>query len=192
MKSSRNCGAWLRKTSTRCVKPTASSLSSRWWIRVRANSNPSHRTSTARMKWNRNHSRATAKKSSSWAPVRSVSGQGVEFDYATVHAVWAIQETSALRSDRPSTTTRKPFRRISRSPTSWYFEPLTEEDVMAIIDLEQPLGVVVQFGGQTAIWPTNWSYGVKILGTSLEDLDRAEDRKLFEQLLRDLDIPRPR
>ena len=68
---------------------------------------------------------------------------------------------------------------------------MTEEDVMAIIDLEQPLGVVVQFGGQTAINLADKlvKHGVKILGTSLEDLDRAEDRKLFEQLLRDLDIP---
>jgi len=116
-------------------------------------------------------------------------GQGVEFDYATVHAVWAIQEAgyeAIVVNNNPETVSTD----FSISD-KLYFEPLTEEDVMAIIDLEQPLGVVVQFGGQTAINLADKlvKYGVKILGTSLEDLDRAEDRKLFEQLLRDLDIP---
>ncbi|CZR00537.1 carbamoyl-phosphate synthase large subunit [Trichococcus palustris] len=116
-------------------------------------------------------------------------GQGVEFDYATVHAVWAIQEAgyeAIIINNNPETVSTD----FSISD-KLYFEPLTEEDVMAIIDLEQPLGVVVQFGGQTAINLADKlvKYGVKILGTSLEDLDRAEDRKLFEQLLRDLGIP---
>lgn len=116
-------------------------------------------------------------------------GQGVEFDYATVHAVWAIQEAgyeTIVINNNPETVSTD----FSVSD-KLYFEPLTEEDVMAIIDLEQPLGVVVQFGGQTAINLAEKlvKHGVKILGTSLEDLDRAEDRKLFEQLLRDLDIP---
>ena len=116
-------------------------------------------------------------------------GQGVEFDYATVHAVWAIQEAgyeAIVVNNNPETVSTD----FSISD-KLYFEPLTEEDVMAIIDLEQPLGVVVQFGGQTAINLADKlvKHGVKILGTSLEDLDRAEDRKLFEQLLRDLDIP---
>ncbi len=116
-------------------------------------------------------------------------GQGVEFDYATVHAVWAIQEAgyeAIVVNNNPETVSTD----FSISD-KLYFEPLTEEDVMAIIDLEQPMGVVVQFGGQTAINLADKlvKHGVKILGTSLEDLDRAEDRKLFEQLLRDLDIP---
>ncbi len=116
-------------------------------------------------------------------------GQGVEFDYATVHAVWAIQEAgyeAIVVNNNPETVSTD----FSISD-KLYFEPFTEEDVMAIIDLEQPLGVVVQFGGQTAINLADKlvKHGVKILGTSLEDLDRAEDRKLFEQLLRDLDIP---
>ena len=74
-----------------------------------------------------------------------------------------------------------------------YFEPLTFEDVMNVIELEQPKGVVVQFGGQTAInlaEPLSRA-GVKILGTQVADLDRAEDRDLFEQALKDLDIPQP-
>ncbi|CZQ81675.1 carbamoyl-phosphate synthase large subunit [Trichococcus palustris] len=116
-------------------------------------------------------------------------GQGVEFDYATVHAVWAIQEAgyeAIVVNNNPETVSTD----FSISD-KLYFEPLTEEDVMAIIDLEQPMGVVVQFGGQTAINLADKlvKHGVKILGTSLEDLDRAEDRKLFEQLLRDLGIP---
>ena len=116
-------------------------------------------------------------------------GQGVEFDYATVHAVWAIQEAgyeAIVINNNPETVSTD----FSVSD-KLYFEPLTEEDVMTIIDLEQPKGVVVQFGGQTAINLADKlvKYGVNILGTSLEDLDRAEDRKLFEQLLRDLDIP---
>src|SRR5699024_1554401 len=75
-----------------------------------------------------------------------------------------------------------------------YFEPLTEEDVMNIINIEQPKGVVVQFGGQTAINLADKieKYGVKILGTSLEDLNRAEDRKEFEALLHKIDVPQPK
>ena len=74
-----------------------------------------------------------------------------------------------------------------------YFEPLTIEDVMHVIDLEKPLGVIVQFGGQTAINLADKlvARGVKILGTSLEAIDRAEDRHEFEQMLRKLDIPQP-
>ena len=75
-----------------------------------------------------------------------------------------------------------------------YFEPLTIEDVMHIVDLEQPLGVIVQFGGQTAINLADKlvDRGVKILGTTLEDIDRAEDRHEFEAMLHKLDIPQPK
>lgn len=118
-------------------------------------------------------------------------GQGVEFDYATVHSVWAIQEAgyeAIIINSNPETVSTD----FSISD-KLYFEPLTIEDVMHIIDLEKPVGVVVQFGGQTAINLADKlaSYGVKILGTSLEDIDRAENRDLFEQALKELGIPQP-
>lgn len=119
-------------------------------------------------------------------------GQGVEFDYATVHAVWAIQNAgyeAIIVNNNPETVSTD----FSISD-KLYFEPLTEEDVMNIINLEQPKGVVVQFGGQTAINLADKlaKHGVKILGTSLEDLNRAEDRKEFEALLRNIDVPQPK
>ncbi|MFT0637894.1 carbamoyl-phosphate synthase large subunit, partial [Staphylococcus ureilyticus] len=119
-------------------------------------------------------------------------GQGVEFDYATVHAVWAIQQAgyeAIIVNNNPETVSTD----FSISD-KLYFEPLTEEDVMNIINIEQPKGVVVQFGGQTAINLADKieKYGVKILGTSLEDLNRAEDRKEFEALLHKIDVPQPK
>ena len=118
-------------------------------------------------------------------------GQGVEFDYATVHAVWAIQNAgyeAIIVNNNPETVSTD----FSISD-KLYFEPLTEKDVMNIINLEQPKGVVVQFGGQTAINLADKlaQHGVKILGTSLEDLNRAEDRKEFEALLREISVPQP-
>ncbi|KKI93714.1 carbamoyl phosphate synthase large subunit [Bacillus sp. SA1-12] len=118
-------------------------------------------------------------------------GQGVEFDYATVHSVWAIKEAgyeAIIVNNNPETVSTD----FSISD-KLYFEPLTIEDVMHIIDLEKPKGVVVQFGGQTAINLASAleARGVKILGTSLEDLDRAEDRDKFEQTLETLGIPQP-
>nr|WFN99956.1 carbamoyl-phosphate synthase large subunit [Staphylococcus aureus] len=118
-------------------------------------------------------------------------GQGVEFDYATVHAVWAIQKAgyeAIIVNNNPETVSTD----FSISD-KLYFEPLTEEDVMNIINLEKPKGVVVQFGGQTAINLADKlsKYGVKILGTSLENLNRAEDRKEFEALLRKINVPQP-
>ncbi|UEX89382.1 carbamoyl-phosphate synthase large subunit [Staphylococcus ratti] len=119
-------------------------------------------------------------------------GQGVEFDYATVHAVWAIQNAgyeAIIVNNNPETVSTD----FSISD-KLYFEPLTEEDVMNIINLEQPKGVVVQFGGQTAINLADKlaKYGVKILGTTLEDLNRAEDRKEFEALLNQINVPQPK
>ncbi|WP_102271521.1 carbamoyl-phosphate synthase large subunit [Cytobacillus massiliigabonensis] len=119
-------------------------------------------------------------------------GQGVEFDYATVHSVWAIKEAgyeAIIINNNPETVSTD----FSISD-KLYFEPLTIEDVMHIIDLEKPEGVVVQFGGQTAInlAASLVERGVKILGTSLEDLDRAEDRDKFEQALSELHIPQPK
>ncbi|MCY8756164.1 carbamoyl-phosphate synthase large subunit [Bacillus haynesii] len=118
-------------------------------------------------------------------------GQGVEFDYATVHSVWAIKEAgyeAIIINNNPETVSTD----FSISD-KLYFEPLTVEDVMHIIDLEQPKGVVVQFGGQTAINLADElaERGVAILGTSLEDLDRAEDRDKFEQTLETLHVPQP-
>ncbi|MCO4328213.1 carbamoyl-phosphate synthase large subunit [Staphylococcus hyicus] len=119
-------------------------------------------------------------------------GQGVEFDYATVHAVWAIQKAgyeAIIVNNNPETVSTD----FSISD-KLYFEPLTEEDVMNIIKLEQPKGVVVQFGGQTAINLADKlaKHGVKILGTTLEDLNRAENRKEFEALLNQINVPQPK
>src|SRR5690625_5246628 len=118
-------------------------------------------------------------------------GQGVEFDYATVHSVWAIQEAgyeAIIVNNNPETVSTD----FSISD-KLYFEPLTHEDVMNIIEHEQPEGVVVQFGGQTAINLADRlsENGVKILGTSLDDIDRAEDRKRFEALLQEIKVPQP-
>ncbi|MFC4712513.1 carbamoyl-phosphate synthase large subunit [Planococcus dechangensis] len=118
-------------------------------------------------------------------------GQGVEFDYATVHSVWAIKEAgyeAIIINNNPETVSTD----FSISD-KLYFEPLTIEDVMHIIDLEQPKGVVVQFGGQTAINLADKleKNGVKILGTSLEDIDRAENRNKFEAALHEIGIPQP-
>ncbi|MHC8516346.1 carbamoyl-phosphate synthase large subunit [Sporosarcina sp. ITBMC105] len=118
-------------------------------------------------------------------------GQGVEFDYATVHSVWAIQQAgyeAIIINNNPETVSTD----FSISD-KLYFEPLTIEDVMHIIDLEQPEGVIVQFGGQTAINLAAGleERGVKILGTSLEDIDRAENRDKFERALHEIGIPQP-
>ncbi|MCD2136597.1 carbamoyl-phosphate synthase large subunit [Salinicoccus halitifaciens] len=118
-------------------------------------------------------------------------GQGIEFDYATVHAVWAIQEAgyeAIVVNNNPETVSTD----FSISD-KLYFEPLTYEDVMNIVHNENPKGVVVQFGGQTAINLADRlaEEGVTILGTSLDDIDRAEDRKRFEALLQDIKVPQP-
>ncbi|MGX1900277.1 carbamoyl-phosphate synthase large subunit [Thermolongibacillus altinsuensis] len=119
-------------------------------------------------------------------------GQGIEFDYATVHSVWAIKEAgyeAIIINNNPETVSTD----FSISD-KLYFEPLTIEDVMHVIDLEKPVGVIVQFGGQTAInlAAELSARGVRILGTSLEDLDRAENRDKFEQTLSQLGIPQPK
>ncbi|CAM3573299.1 carbamoyl-phosphate synthase large subunit [Marinicrinis lubricantis] len=118
-------------------------------------------------------------------------GQGIEFDYSTVHAVWAIQDAgyeAVIINNNPETVSTD-FNTSDRL----YFEPLFFEDVMNVIEQENPVGVIVQFGGQTAINLAGplAKAGVKILGTSLEDIDAAEDRKKFEALLRKLEIAQP-
>ncbi|AYK04972.1 carbamoyl-phosphate synthase large subunit [Brevibacillus laterosporus] len=118
-------------------------------------------------------------------------GQGIEFDYSTVHAVWALKEAgyeAIIVNNNPETVSTD-FNTSDRL----YFEPLYIEDVMHIIEQEQPEGVIVQFGGQTAINLADklTRRGVKILGTSLENIDAAENRERFEALLRKLDIAQP-
>ena len=119
-------------------------------------------------------------------------GQGVEFDYATVHCVQTLREEgyeAIVINNNPETVSTD----FSISD-KLYFEPLTTEDVMHVIDLEKPLGVIVQFGGQTAINLADSlvEHGVKILGTSLHSIDLAEDRHEFEAMLRKLNIPQPK
>ncbi len=119
-------------------------------------------------------------------------GQGIEFDYASVHCVWALQSAGyevVIVNNNPETVSTD-FDTADRL----YFEPLTEEDVSNIIATEKPYGVVVAFGGQTAIKLTNFldKQGVRILGTSADSIDRAEDRGRFDELLTKLDIMRPK
>ena len=118
-------------------------------------------------------------------------GQGIEFDYCSVHSVWALREAgyeTVIINNNPETVSTD-FDTADRL----YFEPLTAEDVLNIIEQEQPVGVVVQFGGQTAInlaHPLSKA-GVRILGSSVDSIDLAEDRKRFDELLNQLDIPKP-
>src|SRR5699024_5299836 len=115
----------------------------------------------------------------------------IEFDYATVHSVLAIKEMgyeAIIMNNNPETVSTD----FSISD-KLYFEPLTLEDVMHVVELEKPMGVIVQFGGQTAINLAAGleARGVNILGTSLAAIDRAEDRHKFEQLLEELALLRP-
>ena len=118
-------------------------------------------------------------------------GQGIEFDYATVHAIDAIRSMGheAIVINNNPETVSTDFNISDRL----YFEPLTLEDVMNVVEREKPIGVIVQFGGQTAINLAEplAKRGVNILGTSTDDIDRAEDRKRFEALLRSLNIAQP-
>jgi carbamoyl-phosphate synthase large subunit len=118
-------------------------------------------------------------------------GQGIEFDYATVHAIDAIRSMGyeAIVINNNPETVSTDFNISDRL----YFEPLTVEDVFNVVEREKPIGVIVQFGGQTAINLAEplAKRGVNILGTSTDDIDRAEDRKRFEELLRSLNIAQP-
>ena len=119
-------------------------------------------------------------------------GQGVEFDYSTVHSIWAIREAgyeAIIINNNPET--------VSTDFTisdKLYFEPLTVENVMNIIRMEQPDGVIVTLGGQTAINLAKplAKMGVKVVGTGIEAIDNAEDRKLFEAIMRKVGIPQPK
>ena len=118
-------------------------------------------------------------------------GQGIEFDYCSVHSVWALKEMGCetiIVNNNPETVSTD-----FDIADKLYFEPLTREDVGNIVDLEKPDGAVVQFGGQTAIKLTKAlvEMGVPILGTSERDIDRAEDREAFDKILESCGIPRP-
>ena len=119
-------------------------------------------------------------------------GQGIEFDYCSVHGVWALEkagyETIIINNNPETVSTDFDI------SNKLYFEPLTEEDVKNIIEVEKPDGVIVQFGGQTAIKLTAAlnKMGVKILGTSAENMDRAEDREEFDEALAKCGILRPK
>ena len=118
-------------------------------------------------------------------------GQGIEFDYCSVHCVWTLKEMGceAIICNNNPETVSTDFDTGDRL----YFDPLTKEDVANIINTEKPYGVVVQFGGQTAIKLTRYlaDMGVNILGTSADDIDAAEDRERFDELLGRCGIPRP-
>ena len=119
-------------------------------------------------------------------------GQGIEFDYASVQCVWSLKKLGyevAIINNNPETVSTD-FDTADRL----YFEPLTPEDVMNVINVEKPLGVVVAFGGQTAIKLTKFldSKGIKILGTSADSIDLAEDRERFEELCDRLNVNRPK
>ena len=118
-------------------------------------------------------------------------GQGIEFDFCSVHCTWAFSkegyETIIVNNNPETVSTDFDI------ADKLYFEPLTPEDVESIVDLEKPDGAVVQFGGQTAIKLTEslMKMGVPILGTSAENVDKAEDRELFDEILEECEIPRP-
>lgn len=119
-------------------------------------------------------------------------GQGIEFDYASVQCVWSLKKLGyevAIINNNPETVSTD-FDTADRL----YFEPLTPEDVMSVINTEKPIGVVVAFGGQTAIKLTKFldSQGIRILGTSADSIDLAEDRERFEELCEKLNINRPK
>ncbi|MEE0959979.1 MAG: carbamoyl-phosphate synthase large subunit [Lachnospiraceae bacterium] len=118
-------------------------------------------------------------------------GQGIEFDYCSVHSTWAFKQEgyeTIIVNNNPETVSTD-----FDIADKLYFEPLTPEDVENIVEFEKPDGAVVQFGGQTAIKLTEalMKMGVKILGTSAEDVDAAEDRELFDEILEECCIPRP-
>ena len=119
-------------------------------------------------------------------------GQGIEFDFCSVHCTWAFEkegyETIIINNNPETVSTDFDI------ADKLYFEPLTPEDVENVVDIEKPDGAVVQFGGQTAIKLTEAliKMGVKILGTSAENVDAAEDRELFDEILEQCNIPRPK
>ena len=118
-------------------------------------------------------------------------GQGIEFDYCSVHCVWALKEEgyeTIIANNNPETVSTD-----FDTSDKLYFEPLTKEDMKNLVEAEKPDGAIVQFGGQTAIKLTKalTELGVEILGTQLNDIDAAEDRERFDEILEKLNIKRP-
>ena len=119
-------------------------------------------------------------------------GQGIEFDYCTVHAVKTLKKLgieSIIINNNPETVSTD-----FSTADKLYFEPLVTEDIMAILEKEKPEGVILQFGGQTAIKLANdlSDRGIKIIGTSADKIDEAEDRERFEEMMEELNINRPK
>ncbi len=119
-------------------------------------------------------------------------GQGIEFDYSSVHCVWALRKRGydvVIVNNNPETVSTD-----YDTADRLYFEPLTPEDVMNVIEVERPIGVVVAFGGQTAIKLTQYlvDHGITILGTSAHGIDTAEDREKFDAFLETIGIKRPK
>lgn len=185
--------------STRTVSKSASSKN----VKQSSNSKKSS-TSTAKKSVASKTASANAKKASTSVRTKSKGtiivlgsgpiriGQGIEFDYASVQCVWALKRLGydvVTINNNPETVSTD-FDTADRL----YFEPLMPEDVMSVIATEKPIGVVVAFGGQTAIKLTKFldSQGIKILGTSADSIDLAEDRERFEELCEKLKINRPK
>ena len=164
---------------------------SRWSIRALPNLKRLRRTTIPAMLTKTKSSRL-GKKSVivlGSGPIRI--GQGIEFDYCSVHSAWALRKAgmnSIIVNNNPETVSTD-----FDTSDSLYFEPLTVEDVMAVVDKEKPVGVICQFGGQTAInlAAPLAKRGVTVLGTSVDGMDRAEDRERFDEVLAKLNIPRP-
>ena len=119
-------------------------------------------------------------------------GQGVEFDYSTVHAIWTIREAgyeAIIINNNPETVSTD-----YTTSDKLYFEPLTVEDVMNVVEIEQPIGVIASLGGQTAINLAEplMERGVKIIGTDVAAIEKAENRDAFEHIMEKLDIPQPK
>ncbi len=118
-------------------------------------------------------------------------GQGIEFDYSTVHSIQAVQQMgyrAIIINNNPETVSTD-----FSIADKLYFDPLSLEDVLNVCDLDQPLGAIVQFGGQTSINLADalTKQGIKILGTQVEDINRTEDRDLFNQVIKKLGVPQP-
>ena len=168
------------------------SLFTKWLILVRVNLRLFLRIITQHMTKLQSHSLLIRKKLSLSVRVRIRIGQGIEFDYCSVHSVLSLEKAgieTIIINNNPETVSTD-----FDTSDKLYFEPLTEEDVYNIIELEKPDGVILQFGGQTAIKLANFldSMHVPVLGTQPKYIDEAEDREKFDEMLEKLNIKRPK
>ena len=171
---------------------TTSAPPSRWWIPAPLSLRLRRRITTPASAVRMRRTETTSRKKVlvlGSGPIRI--GQGIEFDFCSVHSTWAFEkegyETVIINNNPETVSTDFDI------ADKLYFEPLTPEDVESIVDIEKPDGAVVQFGGQTAIKLTEalMKMGVPILGTAAEDVDAAEDRERFDEILEQCGIPRP-